>query len=348
MPEQAQVAPQTPQPVVVVDSPPKPSPEERILNIIAPKAPEKPRDEQGKFVSTKQEEPAEKPAEQAEQPQTGDDSPQTGDEPEPSWDELKSVKLKIPMKNADKEWEEELTLEQLREQRLMHADYTKKTQELAKQRQEAESKFKENFERQRGEYLAALAGLQQTIVSQMAPELRNVDWGKLASENPAEYVRLSNRAREVETAFNAIRGEQQKILQAHNEERQQALAKAVKESKEKIVAEIPNWNEDLYQSLLKRGVDTYGFAPQEVGQVFDHRFIRLLNDAHQFHKMQEEKPVIEKKVQDSPKVLKPGVAKPQQAKESAEYLAARESLKKTGKGEYDVFLSLLKKQGVKK
>src|SRR5688500_11072402 len=80
---------------------------------------EKPRDPAtGRFLSEKPEAPAEeKPAaENTEEKPAEEAKPDEAAEEQPKWDDLKNVKLKIPMKQGDKEWEEELSLEQLREE----------------------------------------------------------------------------------------------------------------------------------------------------------------------------------------------------------------------------------------
>lgn len=46
------------------------------------------------------------------------DKQAAADEPV-KWDEVKDVKIKVPMKDGEKEWEEEVTLEQLRAERMM-------------------------------------------------------------------------------------------------------------------------------------------------------------------------------------------------------------------------------------
>jgi hypothetical protein len=314
--------------------------EERMLRVIAP-ATDKPRDEKGKFASTKpaEQEPVEPPQQgqdtvpgaEGEDTQAGAAEPEAEVEAAPSWEEIKEAKIKIPMKRGEEEWEEEVTLQELRDGRLMQKDYQQKTQELAKQRREAQEKAQALIEQQRTEYLGALEQLQQTVILSAAPELRNVDWTKLAKDDPAEYVRLSARAREVQEALQQVGAQRQKVSAQQTEERRKALEKAVNEAKEKIQEAIPNWNDDLYQSLLKRSVESYGFTAQEAGQIYDPRAIQILHDAHQYRLMKEQKPKVEQKVQNVPKVLKPGAATAISNRGVQEYSAAKAQLKKSGK-----------------
>lgn len=277
-----------------------------------------PRDEQGRFLPQQQAEAQANATPAAETPPAeakpaAETPPADATQPEQEvvkWDEVKDVKIKVPMKDGDKEWEEEVSLEQLRAERMMQADYTRKTQEVAERERQADAKAQQAVEKERSQYLEALGALHAAVQQAATPELANVDWNKLAAENPAEYVRLSNRAREVNEAMQRIRFEEEKVQSQQSKERQARLDQAVAESQKKLKEAIPTWNDDLYQSLLKRGVDTYGFKYDEMGEVWDHRIMRVLHDAHQWQAMQQGKPLAEKKVVTVPNVLRPGNAKP--------------------------------------
>lgn len=246
------------------------------------------------------------------------------------WDEVKDVKIKVPMKNGDKEWEEELTLHDLREGHMMRKDYLQKTQEVAEQRRQTEAMTAQAVEKERSQYLEALGALRKSVAAAAAPELSNVDWNKLAAENPAEYVRLSNRAREFNEAMQRIAIEEEKVQSQQSKERQERLDRAVAESQKKLKEAIPQWNDDLYQTLLKRSYDTYGFKPDEMREVYDDRIWRIVHDAHQWQAMQQGKPLAEKKVVAVPNVLRPGNAKPKVDLKTQELTKAKERLAANG------------------
>lgn len=321
---------QAPIPVVVQEPPPGLSIEERMARHLNPEA-FKPRDEQGRFATQAPKPEAQQPqAQQQPQQAQAEEPPPPADSevPEtPVWDEVKEVKLKVPMKDGSREWEDEVTLEQLRNERMLHSDYTRKTQEIAEQRRTLETQAQQAVLRERQQYMQALQQMQQSVIASAAPELNNVDWDKLATEDPAQYVRLSNRAKQVNETLASIHAEQEKVQQQMQAQRQERLTQRVAEAKEKIVKDIPEWNDDLYKELMDRGVKSYGFTPQEVSNAFDPRFIRMLHDLNQFHKMKEQKPLVEKKVQSLPPVLKPGLAKQSTNRGVERLKAARERLK---------------------
>ena len=289
---------------------------------------EKPRDAQGRFVAEQPvaEQPAQEPAAEA---TTEPAKPEEATE-EYKWDDLKAIKLKIPMKQGDKEWEDEISLEQLREERMLKHDYTRKTQELAEQRKQVETHTRTEVEKERSAYLQSLDALHKSIIQAASPELANVDWNKLSQENPAEYVRLANRAREVNSALERVRFEQEKVQTQQAKERDERLAQAVSESKTKLLEAIPNWSDDLYTALQKRGTDTYGFKQDEIGQVWDHRVMQVLHDAHQYRLLKEKQPASGASVQKLPPVLKPGAQKPKVDPQQQEFQKSKERLRHNG------------------
>jgi hypothetical protein len=202
---------------------------------------------------------------------------------------------------------EKHSLNELKAQRMMQADYQRKTQEIARQREEVGEKIRQGITAQQTEYLQRLQALQDQVMRTAAPELTNVDWNRLANEDPVEYVRVSNRARQFEEAMRSLEAEKQKTAQQLRANHEAQLQKLKQEAQEKIRSQIPHWNDDLDKNLRKTAVDAYGFKQEELDQIFHPGFVRLLHDAHEFQKTKTAKPA-DKKVVVTPKVVKPGVA----------------------------------------
>lgn len=220
------------------------------------------------------------------------------------------------------------SLNELKAERMMQADYQRKTQEVARQREEVGEKIRQGITAQQTELLQRYQALQDHLVRAVAPELSNVDWNKLAAEDPVEYVRVSNRARQVEQAWQAIEVEKQKTSAQLKSNQEAQLQKLKEEAQERVKQHIPSWSEDLKGQLRKTAIEAYGFKADEVDQIFHPGFMRLLHDAHEFQKTKSANPA-DKKVIVKPKVLKPGVAntdgnKNEHVKESLQ------KLKKTG------------------
>jgi hypothetical protein len=172
------------------------------------------------------------------------------DQEEIQWDAIKDLKVKVPMKNGDKEWIEEKTFEDLRNQRMMHADYMARRREFDEQSKSQESKIKETVEKERNQYLGALNVLHQTVMQVAEQELANVDWAKLAQEEPAKYVQLQARAQTAQRPCKgSLRARQGSETAGRGAEKRPRPS--VSESRTKLKEAIPSWNDSLYQSLLK-------------------------------------------------------------------------------------------------
>lgn len=220
----------------------------------------------------------------------------------------KLFEVEIAVEGGEKR-SEKLSLNELKAQRMMQADYQRKTQEVARQRDEVGEKIRQGIQAQQTEYLQRLQSFQEQLVKTVAPELSSVDWNKLAAEDPVEYVRVSNRARQVEQTYQAIEAEKQRTAQQLKANQEAQLQKLKQEAQERVKQSIPTWNDDLNSQLRKTAIESYGFKTEEIEQIFHPGFMRLLHDAHEFQKAKSAKPA-DKKVAVAPKVLKPGVVKP--------------------------------------
>lgn len=226
-----------------------------------------------------------------------------------------------------------VSLTELQKSFMMQADYQRKTAELARQRETLHKEVEDKVKPQVEKYEHNLKLFSQFAVNLAGQELQGVDWAKLSREDPAEFVRLNQRNKEIESLFNYSQQELQKLDQERqakfNEERDKAAKTAV-EVLQDPVSGIPNWSNSLYESVLKTGTDHYGFKFEEVGNVTDPRMIKVLHDAHKYRELQKAKPLVDKKVAAVPKVVKPGSAErsDQTAQESKDLM---KRLKSSGK-----------------
>jgi hypothetical protein len=294
------------------------------------------RDEQGRFA--KSEQPvAEQPLQTAQEPIASENTKEQEaekNETAPKEDtetieldpDEKFIEIEEVLENGEK-GVNKYSLNELKAQRLMRADYTRKTQELAQQRKELEQKNNQSIENERKQYLSTLQTLHKAVINAAAPELQNVNWSTLATENPAEYVRLSNRAREVQASIAAIQQEHDRVYQSQNADREKQRQSVIEEAKVKIKEAIPDWNDALYQKVMNTAVK-YGYTQQEAAQLYDPKVITLLHKLSLSESVSEQKPIIEKKLVLAPKVVKPGARVSNKAQTDAN--AAKQRLSQSG------------------
>lgn len=197
-----------------------------------------------------------------------------------------------------------LSLKELRAGYMMQQDYTRKTQEVAKQREEVQAQARQATEQAVKPYVERLQVFQKAVQATVAPELGNVDWNKLASEDPAEYVRLSNRAKQVNDVLTAAQQEINRVQSEQQHQEQTKLAEKAAKAVEVLQKDIPEWGSAVYQDLMKTAVEKYGYAPDEIAKETDPRLFKLLNDAKAQLAIREAKPVATKKVAVVPKTVK--------------------------------------------
>jgi len=271
--------------------------------------PEAPAEEGKAPVEAKEEQPEQEAAEDAETIEIDEESPM----------------FDVPVGSETKK----LSLKELRAGYMMQQDYTRKTQEIAKQREEVQAQARQATEQAVKPYVERLQVFQKAVQATVAPELGNVDWNKLATEDPAEYVRLSNRAKQVNDVLSAA---QQEINRVHGEQQQQEQTRLTEKAAKAVEAlqkDIPEWGSAVYQDLMKTAIEKYGYTPEEIAKETDPRIFKLLNDAKGQRAIQDAKPIVAKKVAVVPKVVKSG---PREADGSRRAVTeAKDRLRKSGR-----------------
>lgn len=250
-------------------------------------------------------------------------------------DELEAIELEVPLKGSDgKESAEKRTIKELRDGYLRQQDYSRKTQELATQREQLQTETRKAVEAERINYVKELQTLSEMVDEVAATELQGVNWAQLSQTDPFEYVRLDNRRKQFESAKVTIKSKQQELIAKHESERKAALREQAGKARAQLEAEIPGWNDNLYQSLLKTGVEKFGFRGDEVASWVDPRLIKLLHAAQEGTKSKEqtkvETPAPAKRVVVPPRALKPG-AQTQGAQGQQRHMDAMKRLQGSGK-----------------
>lgn len=243
--------------------------------------------------------------------------------------------VRVTIKDEDgKDVEQELPVNELASGYMRHADYTRKTQALAKERAQIPQKLAETervVSERTQQFGQALQNLEAFVMYAAAPELQGVNWNQLAVENPTEHVRLTQRANTVNATLQQIRNHQQQIAKQAEEARTRSLQEAALSAKETLNREIPGgWNDDLYTKLQKGAVNHYGFLPEEIGNVVDARIIMAIHDAVKYRELQSGKPIAQQKVAKAPLAVRPGAVPSRTDQRQSAVEKARETARKSG------------------
>lgn len=270
---------------------------------------------------------------QPEDGQVEDSAPQDEEEyeesaaPEESEEVEEQPRYRVKVDNE----EMEVTLDELLKGYSRTSDYTKKTQTLAEQRKavEAERTRIEEAARLRDQYAQRLTIIEQMLTSQ--PE---EDLSQLKETDPIGYTMKIAERMEREKQLSAIREEQRQIAARQQSEQQEHLRRYVASEADKLKAAIPEMADDVKAEVIRKEIKDYaksiGWTDQELAQVYDHRAVLSLYEGMQFAKLKKSKPIAAKKVNEAPKMLKPGTTGKQTTAEQDEMKKMRAKLAKSG------------------
>lgn len=184
---------------------------------------------------------------------------------------------------------EQLTLEEVKLGYLRQSDYTKKTQAVAEQRKAVEEE---------SQYYASTLNSLLTAVGADVQRFQGVDWERAAVENPDQYRQAKQAYEHSLQTFNGIRGQVEDFVERTKKTQEAALKAQAKEAVAVLKTTIPGWNNELYAQIGEFAHKELGFAPEEFNNIADHRAIRSIWSAMQYHRGR--KVVTEKKVKVAP------------------------------------------------
>lgn len=215
------------------------------------------------------------------------------------------LKVKLKNKNAPNGYEFR-TLREVLEDGMRAADYTRKTQELAEQRKEAERIRAESIEAAE-RFAASLQVIDQFV-------------GTLSEPQKQGLRQLHEQARaHVEAAM--AQAEYEKLV-AENAKLKEAMGWRTPDDVQKGKRE------------LVAAAQEFGFEPDELKGVYDHRLLVLLHEAHQYRQLRDQgrraRDEVRGKRRNSPG-LKPGTRGARNSGNKRAQAAARSRLKQTGR-----------------
>jgi len=229
--------------------------------------------------------------------------------------------------------EREVTFEELVDGYQKGLDYTKKSQSLAEQRKAVESErlAVEQAKQARDAYAKRLNLIEQFLNQQNQGE--NLE--ALKESDPIGYAVKFAEKTEREQQLARVRGERERLLQQQYREHQSQLAQRVESERQRVSEMIPDYAHPEKGNVIKKQMRDYaqslGFSDNELSQAYDSRMIQALWEASQYRKLQSQKPELTKKMQDAPRMLKPGVAATQKAAGDEQTKKAHAQLRKSGK-----------------
>ena len=208
--------------------------------------------------------------------------------------------------------EREVTLDELIKSYQLGTDYTKKSQAVAEERKvvEAERHAVQEAKAMRDQYAQRLEIIESML--NQPQEAENLEY--LKETDPIGYAVKVAEMSQKEKQLLQVRAERERIMQQQEYDRQQQMRQTIAAESEKLVAVIPEFADPEKGEVVRKDIRSFGkqmgFSDEELANVFDSRAVLTLYKAMQYDKLQLSKPAVNKRVQEAPKAIKPGTAKP--------------------------------------
>lgn len=185
-------------------------------------------------------------------------------------------------------------------------NYERKAESLKVEREAFTSKSAELKELER-KYSDGVMKIEE-FLSQNA-EFSNIDWVKLAEEDPAEWARQKQRKENHDALLNRAKSEREKLSQAFSQEEQGKLMAYAQEQHEKLFSAMPELKtEQSMRSWHSYMTEAVGFTPEQIANApLDHRIVMAFEKARRYDEAQ--KKGAEKHPTKAPKLLRPGASK---------------------------------------
>lgn len=198
-----------------------------------------------------------------------------------------------------------ISIAELKRNNLFQRDYSKKTEEVAREREAV--KTKETELSQVNEQLAKERDYALFAIEHFAPP-EPTRPALAASQDPMAWLQYQEDMGKYQVAVQA--------WQALHQGRQAETERTQKEQKAKHDAYITTERDALFNAIPVLKDDTkrtawfeetwkdagsfYGFTPDELNGITDHRVIKALKDATRYQKAKTKAPVIQQQVQAKP------------------------------------------------
>jgi hypothetical protein len=248
---------------------------------------------------------------------------QSGEEEEPEEQEQQQTfTVKVDGKEVS------VTLDELQKGYSRTQDYTRKTQQIAEVRKQAEQET-QAVRAEREQYAQLLGALQ----AQLQSSEPQIDLERLYHEDPIEWVRQKEVMRERQEKLGAIYSEQQRLSQVSQYEQQRAMEAQLASQQEALLAALPDWKDPkkakAEKALVIESAKAAGFSDEDLKSVYDHRLVLLLRKAALFDQMVSKRQGIKPVVNNGPRTAKPGAAG--RVSTTTESVRAKQRLAKTGR-----------------
>lgn len=234
--------------------------------------------------------------------------------------------------------EVEVTLDELKQGYSGQKYVQKGMQEAAQQRKEAEGVY-EALLNERKQINQLYQQLQQGGVAQApTPPSR-----ELFDSDPIGYMEQKMNYDESKARYDQQMAQLQQVSQQSTQAEKVAKQTYLKQEMQTLQEKIPEFGDSnkaskIKERLVQVGREHYGYTPEEIGQVMDHRAIQVLHDAMKYRDIMSGKAKAVAKTKKARPIVKAGAKK---VNDSATKVRKRQQAKLQKSGSIDDALGLI-------
>ena len=232
----------------------------------------------------------------------------------------------------------EVTYDELLKGYSRQSDYTKKTQELAGEREQM-SQMQQQWQQQmvavqseRQQYADALGQLVQQSMTGLE-EYSNVDWETLKEDDPIAYITKRDELRDAQDRIRGMQEQQAYAQQQQESEMQRAVHERSNQEKQMLLEKIPEWQDkdtrDESFATIRAYATEQGFSNDEISSLIDHRSMIVLMKAQKYDALQNSD-IKSKKIKNKPKVVRSGTPRGKKDTNKSKRIAQMKRLQRSG------------------
>jgi len=235
----------------------------------------------------------------------GSDDDEPGDEPDET-DDPAPVETKVTFKvKGDDGTEEtvEFSQDELPAAFLRQKDYSRKTAALAERENQAVAFLQTRHEEVRNQYLEQ-AAFARSAVEQMAGFRSESEMAQLANNDPAAWVAENQRQGQIKAFLGTLDGNIKRERDQAGEQSKAQQQRQYQQTIESSWAELAKEKIDrpalvkIYESTAKH----FGFKAEEMGNITDHRVVKMMRDAAAYRELKARAPEVTRKANDAPRL----------------------------------------------
>jgi hypothetical protein len=195
-------------------------------------------------------------------------------------------------------------VEKLKAERLMQADYTRKTQEVSEQRK--------TFEQERTQFQETAKSHQQNIrevaqlvhVEERLQQFSQVNWQQLNQQDPVQAQALHIEFTQLQAKYGQLSNSLAQKNQQRKLESQQSDAKRANDAEAIVMREVKDWGPEKLKAFTEASQKA-GLEPEGMRQMLIQypQAARFLNKALQYDKL------LAQRLQKPPELVKPPVSR---------------------------------------